>query len=50
MTSLATIYLTIIPRAPMGSESKPREAVRARGITVLDKTKQLIKNIETKQL
>ena len=50
MTSLATIYLTIIPRARMGYESKPHEAVRARGITVLVKTKQVVKKIETKQL
>ena len=62
MTSLATIYryLTIIPRARMGSEFEPMrpkddwaidsEAMRARGITVLVKTKQLVKNIETKHL
>ena len=50
MTSLATIYLTIIPRARMGSESIAHEAVRARGITVLVKTKQLVKNVETKHL
>ena len=34
----------------MGSESIAHEAVRARGTTVLIKTKQLVKNIETKQL
>ena len=34
----------------MGSESIAHEAVRARGITVLVKTKQLVKNVETKQL
>ena len=34
----------------MGSESIAHEAVRARGITGLVKTKQLVKNIETKQL
>ena len=64
MTSLATIYryLTIFPRAQMGSESIAyeadrrtkwaiaSEAMRARGITVLVKTKQLVKNIETKHL
>ena len=40
-------YLTIIPRAQMGSDS---EAMRARGIIVSVKSNYLVKNIETKQL
>ena len=46
--------LTIIPRARMDSESAEwaidSEAMRARGIIVLVKSNQLVKNIETKQL
>ena len=53
-------YLTIIPRAPMGSESIAHEAkvritiesdaMRANGIIVLVKSIWFVKNIETKQL
>ena len=55
----AVSYLTIIPRARMGSESIAHEAegwvidseaMRARGIIVLVKSNQLVKNIKTKQL
>ena len=55
-----TRYLTIIPRARMGSESQPMrpnakwaidsEAMRARRIIVLVKSNQLVKNIENKKL
>ena len=53
-------YLTIIPRAQMGSESiamRPRaewpidsEAMRAREIIVLVKSNYLVKNIENKKI
>ena len=39
-----------MPRARTGSESIDSEAMIARGITVLVKSNQLVKNIETKQL
>ena len=51
------VYLTIIPGARMGSESIAHEAegrmgteaMRARGIIVLVKSKLLVKNIENKK-
>ena len=44
-------YLTIIPRARLGSESIDSEAMRARGIIiVLLKSSWLVKNIENKKI
>ena len=47
---IAEFYLTIIPRARMGSESWAidSEAMRARGIIVLVKSNWLVKTIENK--
>ena len=42
-------YLTIIPRAGMGSWAIDSEAMRARGTIVLVKSCQVVKNIETNQ-
>ena len=49
------VYLSIIPRARMGSEPSASsaidsEAMRAIGIIVLVKSNQLVKNAATKQL
>ena len=52
--SLGGEYLTIIPRARMGSESASwaidSEAMRERGIIVLVKSNWLVKNIDNRKL
>ena len=51
---ISMVYLTTIPRARMGFESiagaTDSEAIRARGIIVLVKSNQLVKNIENKKI